>query len=85
MNRRIYFAGSIRGGREDAGLYKRIIDYINKTDIVVTEHIGQADMSMKSQTLMSDACIYERDTKWLELCDLLIAECTCPLLVSATN
>lgn len=80
MNRRIYFAGSIRGGREDAGLYKRIIDYINKTDIVVTEHIGQADMSMKSQTLMSDACIYERDTKWLESCDLLIAECTCPSL-----
>ena len=28
MNRRIYFAGSIRGGREDAALYKRIIDYI---------------------------------------------------------
>lgn len=80
MNRRIYFAGSIRGGREDADLYKRIIDYINKTDIVVTEHIGQADMSMKSQTLMSDACIYERDTKWLESCDLLIAECTCPSL-----
>lgn len=80
MNRRIYFAGSIRGGREDAGLYKRIIDYINKTDIVVTEHIGKADMSMKSQTLMSDACIYERDTKWLESCDLLIAECTCPSL-----
>ena len=64
MNRRIYFAGSIRGGREDAGLYKRIIDYINKTDIVVTEHIGQADMSMKSQILMSDACI----------CNLLITK-----------
>lgn len=64
MNRRIYFAGSIRGGREDAALYMRIIDYINKTDIVVTEqHIGQADMSMKSRTLMLDACIYERDTK----------------------
>ena len=80
MNRRIYFAGSIRGGREDAALYKRIIDYINKTDIVVTEHIGKADMSMKSQTLMSDARIYKRDTKWLESCGLLIAECTCPSL-----
>ena len=80
MNRRIYFAGSIRGGREDAALYKRIIDYINKTDFVVTEHIGKADMSMKSQTLMSDACIYESDTKWLESCDLLIAECICPSL-----
>lgn len=56
MNRRIYFAGSIRGGREDAGLYKRIIDYINKTDIVVTEHIGQADMSMKSQGTSSELC-----------------------------
>ena len=27
MNKKIYFAGSIRGGRDDAALYKRMIDY----------------------------------------------------------
>lgn len=39
MNKKIYFAGSIRGGREDAALYQRIIQYINRTDVVLTEHI----------------------------------------------
>ena len=29
MEKKVYFAGSIRGGREDAAVYKRIIDYIN--------------------------------------------------------
>ena len=36
MDKRIYFAGSIRGGRVDANLYQRIIAYINKTDVVLT-------------------------------------------------
>ena len=39
MDKRIYFAGSIRSGRVDANLYQRIIAYINKTDIVLTEQI----------------------------------------------
>jgi hypothetical protein len=37
MNKKIYFAGSIRGGRVDAALYQRIIQYINKTDVVLKQ------------------------------------------------
>lgn len=33
MNKKIYFAGSIRGGMVDAALYQRIIQYIKKTDV----------------------------------------------------
>lgn len=80
MNNKVYFAASIRGGRVDAALYKRIIDYIMKTDIVLTEHIGKSNMSLKAQTRAIDTRIYERDTAWLKSCDLLIAECTCPSL-----
>ncbi|MDY5858571.1 MAG: nucleoside 2-deoxyribosyltransferase [Porphyromonas sp.] len=80
MNNKVYFAASIRGGRVDAALYKRIIDYIKKTDIVLTEHIGKSNMSLKAQTRAIDTRIYERDTAWLKSCDLLIAECTCPSL-----
>ena len=47
MDKRIYFAGSIRGGRVDANLYQRIIAYINKTDVVLTEHIGMSDINLK--------------------------------------
>ena len=37
---KVYFAGSIRGGRIDANLYEHLIKYIQKTDIVLTEHVG---------------------------------------------
>lgn len=78
MNKKVYFAGSIRGGREDAAVYKRIIDYINRTDTVLTEHIGLGSLSVKAQTKEDDVHIYERDTEWLRLSDVLIAECTNP-------
>jgi len=80
MNKKVYFAGSIRSGRVDATLYKRIIDYINKTDNVLTEHIGKANMSLKAQRKEIDIHIYERDTRWLKSSDVLIAECTCASL-----
>ena len=80
MNKNVYFAGSIRGGRVDAALYHRIISYIKKTDTVLTEHIGKSNMSLTAQTRAVDTHIYEQDTTWLRSSDLLIAECTCPSL-----
>ena len=72
----IYFAGSIRGGRVDAGLYHRMIGYLQKMDRVLTEHVG--DMRLQEST--TDAEIYAQDTTWLREAELLIAECTCPSL-----
>lgn len=80
MNRNVYFAGSIRGGRVDAALYHRIISYIKKTDTVLTEHIGKSNISLTAQARAVDTHIYEQDTTWLRSSDLLIAECTCPSL-----
>ena len=79
MKKKIYFAGSIRGGRIDADLYRRIISYIQKTDIVLTEHIGNPDLNLKEQG-KRDFEIYDEDTAWLRESDLLIGECTCPSL-----
>ena len=31
-------------------MYKRMIDYINKTDTVLTEHIGLGSLSVKART-----------------------------------
>ena len=42
--RKIYFAGSIRGGRNDAELYRIIINHISRTEKVLTEHIGNANV-----------------------------------------
>lgn len=79
MGKKVYFAGSIRGGRVDAGLYARIISFIQKTDTVLTEHVGSPKLNLMEQGKRDEA-IYEQDTAWLRECDLVIAECTCPSL-----
>ena len=79
-NKKIYFAGSIRGGRVDADLYRRIINHIQRTDVVLTEHVGKSDLSLTEQGRERDARIYDQDTAWLRESDVLIGECTCPSL-----
>lgn len=77
---KVYFAGSIRGGREDAQLYHDLIEEIKKTDIVLTEHVGNMNKSVLEQGRDKDALIYDQDTAWLRECDVVIAECTHPSL-----
>ncbi len=80
MNKNVYFAGSIRGGRVDAELYKRMIAYIKRENTVLTEHVGDLGLSLFEGEPGRDKLIYEQDTAWIRECDLLIAECTCPSL-----
>jgi hypothetical protein len=37
---KIYFAASIRGGRDDVELYRELINYMQTFGNVLTEHIG---------------------------------------------
>lgn len=80
MKKKVYFAGSIRGGRQDAELYKRIIEYIQRNNIVLTEHVGDLSKSKTEGLKDRDATIYEQDTAWLRESDIVIAECTTPSL-----
>lgn len=78
--KKVYFAGSIRGGRADADLYKRIIQYIQRNHIVLTEHVGDLSLSKTEGMKDRDVAIYEQDTAWLRESDVVIAECTTPSL-----
>lgn len=80
MARKIYFAGSIRGGRNDQQLYAELINEIKRTDIVLTEHIGISSINVNETTDMNEHQIYDQDTSWLKECDMVIAECTNPSL-----
>ena len=74
---KVYFAGSIRGGRVDACLYHRLIEYIKKKNhSVLTEHVG----NLALQESGTDEEIYRQDTAWLREADVVIAECTQPSL-----
>ncbi len=72
---RIYFAGSIRGGRDDAGLYLELVEILQQHGQVLTEHVatvGEEDMA--------DADIFTRDLDWLTGSDVVVAEVTTPSL-----
>ena len=73
---KIYFAGSIRGGREDAALYLQIIEYLKTFGEVLTEHIGDPNLSHLGDDGPTDKYIHDRDLKWLQSSDVLIAEVT---------
>jgi len=73
---KIYFAGSIRGGREDAALYLQIIEYLKSFGEVLTEHVGDPKLTALGDDGPSDQYIHDRDLDWLQSADVLVAEVT---------
>ena len=63
----------------DADLYKRIREHMQKTAVVLTEHVGSPHLNLMEQS-KRDKDIYDQDTAWLRESDVLIGECTCPSL-----
>ena len=55
---KIYFAGSIRGGRTDRENYLKIIRYLQKYGEVLTEHIGDKKISDRGDVGLSEEEIY---------------------------
>jgi nucleoside 2-deoxyribosyltransferase len=74
---KIYFAGSIKGGREDTDTYLKLINYLKKYGDVLTEHVGDKSINEAGESLPSSN-IYERDIRWLRSADLVLAEITTP-------
>jgi len=77
---KIYFAGSIRGGRDDKELYLEIINLLGKYGKVLTEHIGDKTLSAMGEDGPTDEYIYDRDMAWLNEADVVVAEVTTPSL-----
>lgn len=77
---KIYFAGSIRGGRDDKELYLEIINLLGKYGKVLTEHIGDKTLSALGEDGPTDKYIYDRDMAWLNDADVVVAEVTTPSL-----
>jgi nucleoside 2-deoxyribosyltransferase len=75
---KIYFAGSIRGRRDDAALYRQIIAMLMEYGEVLTEHVGDASLTRAGEYGPSDEAIYGRDMAWLTEADAVVAEVTVP-------
>lgn len=48
-NMKVYFCGSIRGGRDDVIVYQRIVQKLQSYGSVLTEHVSSEELSSKGQ------------------------------------
>lgn len=71
---KMYFAGSIRAGREDADIYNELVTHLKKYGKVLTEAVGDKTLPISGEDGMTDQQIHDRDLKWILECDAMIAE-----------
>ena len=76
---KIYFAGAIRGGREDAALYLELVGLLRAYGLVLTEHVAQEQFTSLGE-VTGDRAIHDRDLAWLKEAEVLVAEVTTPSL-----
>lgn len=76
---KIYFAGAIRGGRNDVSLYFEIIELLGDYGRVLTEHVGSPELTGSGE-VGDDRRIHDRDLAWLRESEYLVAEVTAPSL-----
>lgn len=79
---KIYFACSMRGGYQNTGFdsLKKLTDVLQKAGFdVLTTHTTEKG-TIKKENGLDTAYIYERDLKWIEECDFMVAEISNPSL-----
>lgn len=74
---KIYFAASIRAGREKAETHNFLVNLLSRYGNVLTEHIGDLDLSDRGE-IKDSAYIFRRDMDWIKQADVLIAEVSTP-------
>ena len=77
---KIYFCGSIRGGRDLAATYAQMIALLGSYGKVLTEHLGSDEEIESQDRILSDKEIHDRDMEWIIESDLLVADVTVPSL-----
>ncbi|CAN5290431.1 hypothetical protein BH23BAC3_BH23BAC3_36100 [soil metagenome] len=65
---KICFSGSINGGRQDAELYKLLIDELKRYGTVLTEHIGSDSINHAK----TNRKIHDEDMVWLRESNIVI-------------
>lgn len=75
---KIYFCGSIKGGRERITTYSAMVKTLKEYAQVLTEHVSDIGYTAKGY---SDAArVFAQDTTWLNDCDVVVAEISTPSL-----
>ncbi len=77
---KVYFAGSIRGGRNDQPIYNELIEHIKSRGVdVLCEHVGYKELTDQGQN-QDPKFIHDRDIGWIDEVSAVIAKVTNPSL-----
>ena len=75
---KIFFAGSIRGGRQLIPTYRYIISLLKSHGYtIISEHVASQVLE-ELEADITEQDIFEKDTRWIEESDCVIAEVTVP-------
>ena len=77
---KIYFSGSIRGGRDQVDTYSIIIEELKNFGEVVSEFISDKSLTSYGSLNMTDEDIYKRDTSMINDSEVVVADITTPSL-----
>jgi len=77
--KKIYFACSIRGGRDDAETYAQLVDYIKTKAQVLSEIFADGKLTAAGMAKPASE-IHATDMVWVTQADAIIAEVTNPSL-----
>ena len=77
---RVYFCGSIAGGRQSAAVYPVIVDHMEAAGhVVLTKHVARPDV-LTWEEAKTPQEVFARDMAWLRECQVVVAEVTAPSL-----
>jgi nucleoside 2-deoxyribosyltransferase len=77
---KIYFSGSISGGREHEAIYQHLVAQLQvQGHDVLSAHVADP-VAIEREKDRSPREVFERDVKWVEACEAMIAEVSTPSL-----
>jgi len=74
----IYFACSIVGGRQDESIYDRIARFLLAAGHEVPSAVFAFAGGEGDENVMTASQVFARDTRWIDECEVLIAEVSTP-------
>jgi hypothetical protein len=76
---KVYFACSIRGGRDDADVYLQLVQIVKRYSDVLTEIFADKSLTIAGMDKPAGD-IWSNDIRWIGQADAIIAEVTNPSL-----
>ena len=73
--KKIYFAGSITGGRDKQEEYLDLIEYLTEFGQVMTKDVWNENFENQKNI---EESIYKRHVEWIDSSDIIIAEISVP-------